>query len=94
MKKQKEKNQNGQKRDKRFEARVGRKCCISRGVARLDSEGMQAVGGRGRSHSTTVRCNGGSHSGGSHRVTSRDAARGADPGMRAAKSPEFKEGEQ
>ena len=54
-----------------LKARVGQEYCISRGEARLDSRGMQAGGGRGGSHSATVRCNGGSHS-----VTSRDAAGG------------------
>ena len=52
------------------------KWCISRGEARLDSEGIEAGGGQGESHSATLRCNGGSHSGGSHSGTGRDATEG------------------
>ena len=40
-----------------------------------------------------MRCNGGSHSGGSHSATGKNAARGTAPGVRAAKSSEFGEGE-
>ena len=72
-----------------LKVRVGRECCITRGEARLDGGGIQARGGRGGSHSATVRCNGGSHS-----VTGRDAAGGTAPGVRAAKSLEFGKGEQ
>ena len=90
MREQREKKQNGQKGDKRFE----RKCCISRGEARLDSGGIKAGGGRGGIRTATVRCNGGSHNGRSRNVAGTDAVGGAAPGMIAAKSPEYGEGEQ
>ena len=40
------------------------------------------------SHSVTMTCNGESHN-----FTSRDAAEGATPGVRSAKSSKFEEGE-
>ena len=89
VREQTEKKQNGRKGIRSLETRVAKECCISRGKARLDSGGIRAGGGRGGSHSATVRCDDGSHS-----VTGKDAAGGAVPGMRAVKSLEFGEGDQ
>ena len=61
-----------------LKTRVGWKCSISRGRARLYSGGIQ----------TRV------VQGGSHSVTSRDTAEGAAPEVRAAKSYEFGQGEK
>ena len=74
VREQREKKQNGQKGDKRFESEGRAECYISRGEAKLDSGDIQARGVRGGSHSATGRCNGGSYSGGGHSVTERDAA--------------------
>ena len=66
----------GKKWIRGLKTKVGRECSISRGEARLYSEGIQAEWGRGGSHSATIKCNCGIHSGGSHSVTGRDAAGG------------------
>ena len=60
-----------------LKTRVGRECSISRGEARWYSGGIHVGGVRG----------------GSHGVTSWDAVEGTAPGVRAAKSFEFGEGE-
>ena len=60
-----------------LKARVGWECGISRGGARFNNGGIQAGGVREGSHNVTMRFNGRSHSGGSHNVTSRDAAGGS-----------------
>ena len=53
VREQREKIQSGWKGIRGLEARMGQKCCISRGPrrARLSSGGIQAGGVRGRSHS-------------------------------------------
>ena len=73
MKGQREKIQNGQTGDKKFENEGGRECNISREGARLYSGGIHVGGVRRESHS----------------ATSGDTAREAAPGMRAVKSSEF-----
>ena len=88
-----EKRHNEQKGDKRFGGEGGAGVLHWQRGGQIGQWKYTGRRGPGRSHSATVRCNGGSHSEGSHSVTGRDAAGGA-PGMRVAKSPEFKEGEQ
>ena len=68
----------GRREIRGLKTRVGLECSISRGGPRLYSGGIQAGGFRG----------------GSHSVTSGDAAWGEAPGVRAAKSSEFEERER
>ena len=69
----------GRKRMRGLKARVGQECCISRERASLNSGGIQAGGVPGESHSVIRR--------------SRDTIRRAAPGVRAAKSSEYRKGE-
>ena len=79
----------GKREIRGLKARVSRECCISRGGPGRTMEVYRPEESEGGSHGVKVRCNGGSHRGGSQSVTSRGAA----PGVRAAKSFEFGGGE-